>query len=98
MTATHDYDMHGHQPGCRACAAELEAQNRRTRADAKVRNTISTERDSTVTVTIAIKTGNGVATKTTETLKVAAGVELDPMSIAITAQRLGYQALRQHKG
>ena len=99
MTALqHTYDMHGHEPGCPACAAQREEVALRDRASAKARNTLSADRASTVTITIAIKTGAAPATKVTETFKVPAGTELDPASIWHRASRLGYGAIREHKG
>lgn len=90
----HDYDMYGHQPGCAACAQERDEAAQRDRAAARARNTLSKDRASSVTVTVQIKTGSAPAVKVSDTFRVAAGAELDPMSIATTAQRLGYQALR----
>jgi hypothetical protein len=81
-TLRHTYDMHGHEPGCPACAAQLEEASARSRAEAKVRNTLSLTQPSTVTITF----------------KVPARAELDPTTIWHRASRMGYQAIKEHHG
>jgi hypothetical protein len=86
--------MYGHQPGCPACAAQRDKESRARVRETQDRNTLSKERASIVTVTVQIKTGSAPAIKVSDTLSVPAGAALDPMSVAITGQRLTFAAIR----
>jgi len=87
----HDYDMHGHQPGCALCARQRDDASARARTALVAQNTLSRDKASKVTVTVEIKIGSGATIKASETRSVPAGGTFDPMFCAHAGQSLAYK-------